>query len=484
MGQNFQPGDACPRVVMKIHKPFVFRAQLPQKLKVNPVGFDKLPHHDERIVCVARKAPLGGGGKDESAAFPINQERIQGIKRSYSVHQGQYGYLVHINLPLYNYREMNLASTPRIAVFTKQLDAWRSGSGHQLNEIMKRVLDQNEERGRGKIDFTFLHYKPSDNDIYRRVREVIVPRNPLRFALVLRREKFDLVHYTPLTIYSPIWLVPNKKTATIHGVEQLLLPEFFGPVEMFHERFLVPIFARRMDGILTVSNSTKAYMVKNFRVKEDRVTVAYNGVGPEYHPRDPASLRAPARYGVRPPYVFHISRFSERKNPWTLLSAFQRFSLGAGKDHLLVCAGKGWDDEAVVMRARELGIQDRLFCPGFISETDAAEFFCGADFFVFPTLAEGFGIPNAEAMASGCPVITTTGFAVSEVVADAAIVLEDPRDAVALAAAMERLSGDEELRQRLVRRGLRRVKIFSWEEGAKKLLAMYDRILGLAPCLH
>jgi glycosyltransferase involved in cell wall biosynthesis len=344
---------------------------------------------------------------------------------------------------------------------------------------MMRVLDQNEERGRNKIDFTFMHYKPSENSIYRRVREVIVPRNPVRFALVLRREKFDLVHYTPLTIYSPIWLVPNKKTATIHGVEQLLLPEFFGPAEMFHERFLVPIFARRMDGILTVSNSTKAYLVKHFRVKEDRVSVAYNGVGLEYHPRSAGSLRAPARYGVRPPYVFHISRFSERKNPWVLLEAFRRFSRGAGTNHLLVCAGKGWDDEAVLKRARELGIQDRLFCPGFISEAEAAEFLSGADFFVFPTLAEGFGIPNAEAMAAGCPVITTAAFAVPEIVADAAIVLEDPRDSGALAAAMERLSGDENLRRRLIRRGLERVKAFSWEEGAKKLLAMYDRILGL-----
>ncbi|MDR1931831.1 MAG: glycosyltransferase family 4 protein [Spirochaetales bacterium] len=374
---------------------------------------------------------------------------------------------------------MNCASTPRIAVFTKQLDNWRSGSGHQLNEIMARVLDQNQERAQGKIDFTFLHHRPSDNALYRRVRELIVPRNPLKFALLLRREKFDLVHYTPLTIYSPIWLVPNKKTATIHGVEQLLLPEFFGPLEMFHERFLVPIFARRMDGILTVSNATKNYLVQRFRVKQDRVTVAYNGTGPAYHPREKNTLRAPARCGVRQPYVFHISRFSERKNPWALLDAFARFAAGAGRAHTLVCAGKGWDCPAVLHRARDLGIQDKLVCPGFIAEADAAEFLSGADFFVFPTLAEGFGIPNAEAMASGCPVITTAAFAVPEVVGDAAIVIENPRDSAALAAAMERLAGNEELRQDLIRRGLERAHLFSWEEGAKKLLAMYDRILGL-----
>ncbi|MDR3200184.1 MAG: glycosyltransferase, partial [Spirochaetales bacterium] len=79
---------------------------------------------------------------------------------------------------------------------------------------------------------------------------------------------------------------------------------------------------------------------------------------------------------------------------------------------------------------------------------------------------------------AGCPVITTAAFAVPEVVGDAAIVIENPRDSAALAAAMEKLSCDKELRQDLIRRGLERVSLFSWEEGAKKLLAMYDRILG------
>ncbi|MDR1624990.1 MAG: glycosyltransferase family 4 protein, partial [Spirochaetia bacterium] len=373
---------------------------------------------------------------------------------------------------------MDSPPAPRIAVFTKQLDNWRSGSGHQLNEIMAKVLDQNEARTQNKIDFTFLHYKKSENAIYQRVKETIVPRNPLRFAAALRREKFDLVHYTPLTIYSPIWFVPNKKTATIHGVEQLLLPEFFGPLEMFHERFLVPVFARKMDGILTVSGSTKDYLVRRFRVRENRITVAYNGIGGEYRPREAGTLSAPPKYGARPPYVFHISRFSERKNPWVLLEAFARFAAGKGKNHSLVCAGKGWDDPAVLQKARDLRIGDRLVCPGFIAEAEAAEFFSGADFFLFPTLAEGFGIPNIEAMAAGCPVITTAAFAVPEIVGDAAIVVENPRDARALAAAMEELSGNADLRQNLIDRGLRRARLFSWEEGAKKLLAMYDRILG------
>ncbi|MDR2020597.1 MAG: glycosyltransferase family 4 protein [Treponema sp.] len=371
------------------------------------------------------------------------------------------------------------SSVRRIAVFTKQLDAWNSGSGHHLNEIMAKILDLNGARPLSKrYDFTFIHYKPSENVIYKRVRELIIPRNPLRAIMILRKERFDLVHYTPLTIYAPIWLVPNKKAATIHGVEQLLIPRFFSPLEMFHERKLVPLFARKMDGILTVSNATKQYMVRHFRVKPGRITVAYNGISREYRLRDREDLGSLKKYGVSGRYAFHISRFSERKNPWVLLEAFAVFVKKTGLDHRLVCAGKGWDGPKVADRAAALGISGRLITPGFISEDEAGELLAAADFFVFPSLAEGFGMPNVEAMAAGCPVITSAAFAIPEIVGDAAAVIENPLDVEAFAEAMGAIARDGVLRESLVRKGLERIKLFSWDEAAEKLMAMYDRILS------
>ncbi len=376
---------------------------------------------------------------------------------------------------------MKTTSRARIAVFTKQLDSWRSGSGHHLNRVMARLLELNGERSEAeRIDFTFIHYKSCDNPLYAKVRELIVPRNPLRSAAVLRRERFDLVHYTPLTIYAPIYGVPNRKVATIHGVEQLLIPRFFGPLEMFHERHLVPRFARRMDGILTVSNTTKRYLVERFGVRENRVAMAYNGIGEEYRPRRRENLTVPGRLGLSGPYVYHISRFSERKNPWVLLDAFARFvSQGRGRPHSLVCAGSGWDNGAFLERCGELGLSGRVLTPGFIPESDSAELMAGADLFVFPSLAEGFGMPNAEAMASGCPVVASAVFAVPEVVGDGALLIDDPADAAAFAEAMGRLADDTALRESLVEKGLARVRsgLFSWDAAARTLLGLYERIL-------
>jgi glycosyltransferase involved in cell wall biosynthesis len=363
---------------------------------------------------------------------------------------------------------------PRIAVFTRPLDNWKSGSGHHLHEILNAALDL----AQGRFDFTFVHYKPSGNTIYKRVRELIVPRNPLLSARVLRKERFDIVHFAPLTIFSPIWGVPGRKVATMHGAEQLLVPQFYGKIELAHEYFIVPLYARRMDGIVTVSRTSADYFVENFGVARERIVICYNGLGPAYTVLGKADITAPSRYGIDGPFIFHVSRLSERKNPWTLLEAFARLVQEYDASYTLVCAGGGWNGEEVLDRAQRLGIAERFVAPGFVPERDIVELMNAASAFVFPSLAEGFGMPNIEAMACGCPVVTTPGFAVGEIVGDAALLVDNPYDPVALSEALYRALTDEELRARLVERGFARIPLFSWEKAARNLVGLYDRLLA------
>jgi len=369
-------------------------------------------------------------------------------------------------------------SRPRIAVFTRPLDNWRSGSGHHLQEILNTVLDLNQ----GSFDFTLVHYTRSDNPIYRRdVRELIVPRNVLCSTRILIKKKFDIVHYSPLTIYSPIWGVPGRKVATLHGVEQLLQPQFVGKLELAHERFVVPAYARRMDRIVTVSKTSARFFTEQFRIPADRIAVCHNGLSSVYRVMPEADVTAPGRCGITRPYVLHVSRFSERKNPWTLLEAFSRFVKTHHAAHSLVCVGSGWNSEKVLDRVRALGLAGRYVAPGFLPEQDVAELMNAADVFVFPSLAEGFGMPNIEAMACRCPVITTPGFAIREIVGDAAVVVEDPHDAAALAQAMHNVTADKQLRARLTERGRMRVSLFSWVRSAERLLSVYRDLLKSDP---
>ncbi len=290
------------------------------------------------------------------------------------------------------------------------------------------------------------------------------------------------MHYSPLTIYAPLAGVHARKVATIHGVEQLLLPRLYPAATYVHERLVVPPYARRMDAIVTVSETTKAYIARRYRIPADNIVVCPNAVSGGYRVLAGGEVTAPARLGVTPPYVIHVSRFSERKNPWTILRAFAAFAAAPeGRGHRLVLLGRGWDSPAVQAFAAGCGIADRVVAPGFVAERDKVELLNGAAAFVYPSLAEGFGMPNLEAMACGCPVVTSKAFAIPEIVGDAALLLQDPRDAAGLADALRRLARDAVLRRSLVEKGLRRAACFSWTDSARTLLSLYERLLALPP---
>jgi glycosyltransferase involved in cell wall biosynthesis len=253
-----------------------------------------------------------------------------------------------------------------------------------------------------------------------------------------------------------------------------------------------------------------------------------------------------SRFGLSAgePFLFHLSRFSERKNPWTILEGFRRFlhlpapsrfdstgitapaaalasapeaapdavaprtpvpyAASSGVDEpvkasdslispslvsadfagvppsafKLVIGGTRWDNPEVTRYLKRAGISNQVIRTGFLKEEEAVAFYNYAAAFLFPSLAEGFGMPNLEAMACGCPVITSNVFAIPEVVGDAAMVLKNPLDPDALALAIQRVVYEPPLRKRLIDRGLARVRQFDWDESARKVMEVYEGLAG------
>jgi glycosyltransferase involved in cell wall biosynthesis len=144
----------------------------------------------------------------------------------------------------------------------------------------------------------------------------------------------------------------------------------------------------------------------------------------------------------------------------------------------LVLAGKkGWLYEEILCRARELGLEGRVVFPGYVDGADLAALYSGASLFVMPSLYEGFCMPVLEAMTCGTPVACSDVSSLPEVVGDAAL-LFDPRDVGAMAAAIEGVLEDGELRQAMVARGAEQVKRFTWARCAQRVLDVLDRVAG------
>jgi glycosyltransferase involved in cell wall biosynthesis len=187
-----------------------------------------------------------------------------------------------------------------------------------------------------------------------------------------------------------------------------------------------------------------------------------------------ADARAASRLGIREPYVLAVASLEPRKNFGRLLDAWNALGHATGAQQLVVVAAEGWRQGRVRRRLERMTGDGSVVKIGHVSDTLLAALYRRATVFVFPSLAEGFGLPVAEAMACGAPVVTSKASSMPEVAGDAAL-LVDPEDTDEIAAAVARLLGDSSLRQHLRDRGLDRARLFSREALVPRLFEVYRR---------
>ena len=360
---------------------------------------------------------------------------------------------------------------PKVGIFTKPIDQGTSGSGSHLAQLVNHILEIND-----RFNIVLIHHTKNDNSIYKKTNELITSMNPIIATSKLIKEKFDILHFSPLTILSPIWLNKPKKVATIHGGGALFLPEQFNKFKILHSQIIRPYYARKMDYIFTVSKTTKNLIINHHRVNENKIRLTYNAVDDDFKVYKNKPVKTIEKYGIRSPFIFHLSKYSKRKNPWTIIKAFK--ILKKNRNNLkLVIAGTGWKNQEVLEFIRRNNIRKDIIFTGFAPRQDIIDLLNLAEVFVFPSLFEGFGIPNLEAMACGCPVITSSAFAIPEIVGDAAIILKDNMDPVELSIKINQILDDEFLRKNLIKRGLERVKLYSWKKSAQTVLETYEKCL-------
>ncbi|MBP8132244.1 MAG: glycosyltransferase family 4 protein [Candidatus Hydrogenedentes bacterium] len=268
-----------------------------------------------------------------------------------------------------------------------------------------------------------------------------------------------------------------RRVLTIYDLTFLRAPQWCSPKIVGPFARSVPRFARAADAILTCSEASKQDIVELLGVPETKVTVTYGAVheGFAAPPREEAARRVREEYRLRDPYILFVGVIEPRKNVTGLLEAFARIR---GKiPHRLVLVGReGWQREPVPAIAERLGIGDRITRLGYVpSHAALAAFYAAADVFVLPSFHEGFGLPVLEAMACGCPVVTTPRAALPEAGGDAAR-YADPESPEAMATAIAEVLQDTALRERMVAAGHAQAARFSWKETARRTLAVYRRV--------
>ena len=284
-------------------------------------------------------------------------------------------------------------------------------------------------------------------------------------------------------LYHGNYILPPGLTCpgvvTVHDSSYRFAPELMPRADALMFGRFVPWSIRRAARVVTVSEHGREDVLRSAPgLDPSRVVVVPNGVSPAFAPDPTAADRVRAAYGLDPGYVLFIGALQPRKNLLCLLDAYAALDDAPP----LVLAGDAKHDEAALdERIAALGLGGRVRRIGYVrGEPALRDLYAAAGVFAFPSLYEGFGLPVAEAMACGTPVLTSDATALPEVAGGAAV-LVDPRSSGSIADGLARLLGDEALRARCREAGLARAAELTWDAAAERLVGVWSDVLRERP---
>jgi glycosyltransferase involved in cell wall biosynthesis len=296
---------------------------------------------------------------------------------------------------------------------------------------------------------------------------------------LLRENRCDVLH---IPSYRRIVAAAGcPQVVTIHDCAPFRLAGKYDFARMLYGRHVVTRLARRAARVIAVSETTAADIRRFYSISPGRLSVVYNGINHALFapvPREKIPDMLPVTRGWENDggWWIYVARLEHpAKNHLRLLEAFAEFcKVHPAKPGRLVLAGADWHGAEEIHRAiAESPVRDRIHCAGFVPEADLPAWYSGARALVFPSLFEGFGLPPIEAMACGCPVLSSDRGSLREVVAGAGH-LFNPEKPAEILEAMAVLSSNPEETARLREAGLARAAEFHWERCARETFAVYE----------
>ena len=296
------------------------------------------------------------------------------------------------------------------------------------------------------------------------------------------REKLDLMHFPHFNV--PIF-IPVKFVVTIHDliltkfptIRATTLSPIFYRVKNLAYKIVIWLAIKRARMVIAVSQFTKDDIVAQFKINPKKVRVTHEGVAQLLSEEIFDDKKVLLGYNISRPFLLYVGNAYPHKNLEGLIRIF--FNLRQKKeDLLLVLVGKhDYFYSRVEEFAKKYWSKNcPIIFPGFVPDEKLAVLFKNAIAYIFPSFYEGFGLPPLEAMANGCPVVSSDKSSLPEILGEAAVYF-NPEDEKEMLSQIERIIDDERLRQGLIEKGYKQAKMYSWKKCAEETLAVYREVL-------
>jgi glycosyltransferase involved in cell wall biosynthesis len=279
-------------------------------------------------------------------------------------------------------------------------------------------------------------------------------------------ECYDVVHCP--TVLAPLPLLFNRrirKVMTVHDLVPVIFPEFSNFKKYLYYRYILRLLFYHIDHFIVPSIAVRNNLIEQYMIRPERVSVVYEGVA--------ANFRQSRKQ--KQDYILAVSTIEPRKNFKRIIEAYIHLKK---KHHItakLVIVGKyGWSCKSVY-RIPDKYMKCIIF-KGYVPEVELIKLYQHAKLFIYPSLYEGFGLPVIEAMACGCPVITSNLSSLPEIAGKAAI-LVNPYKKDEIASAIVEVLGNEELAKSLEKKGIEQASKFSWTQCAQNTIKVYEAVL-------
>lgn len=284
----------------------------------------------------------------------------------------------------------------------------------------------------------------------------------------------DLFHSTE-HLLMPLHGVPT--VLTVHDLIFKLFPEHHKKLNYWYLNVAMPLFCRKADAIIAVSQASKQDIVQHYQIEPAKIHVVYEAPASHFKPVSPTRVaQLKQTYDLPARFLVHLSTIEPRKNLNRLLDSLKALRHSLPELSLVLVGGKGWLTDSFFAKIEADNLQDAVFVLGWVPDEDLPGILAAADLAVQPSLYEGFGLPILEHMACGQVVAASQASAHPEVGGDAAAYF-DPENVDEMTAVIQRLLTDKEEYQHRQQLGFAHVAKFSWQRAAKETIAVYDHLL-------